>query len=78
MKKLIEVFATWHEDDKIWVANSPDLPGFVTEADNFEDLRRILALTVPDYCAELQRSQQMTQHPLFYDFEVHQRQSAAS
>jgi predicted RNase H-like HicB family nuclease len=52
-KRSIDIFAQWHEDDKIWVATSPDLPGLVTEARDFEKLRRRLALIIPDFLASL-------------------------
>ncbi len=52
-KHTLDVIATWHEDDKIWVATSPDLPGLVTEARDFEKLRRRLALIIPDFVASL-------------------------
>lgn len=53
MEKTYEILATWHDDDKIWVATSEDLPGLVTEAEDFETLRRRLAMLVPDFLAAL-------------------------
>lgn len=35
---LIVVRATWDDAAKVWVAESPDLPGLVTEAENLNAL----------------------------------------
>jgi predicted RNase H-like HicB family nuclease len=36
--RLIVVRATWDDEAKVWVVESPDLPGLVTEAENFNAL----------------------------------------
>ena len=38
MSRLIVVRATWDDEAKVWVVESPDLPGLVTEAENFKAL----------------------------------------
>jgi hypothetical protein len=48
-RKKYTIEAVWYDDDKVWVATSPDLPGLVTEAKNFENLRRRVALLLPDF-----------------------------
>jgi len=35
---LIVVRATWDPDAQVWTAESPDLPGLVTEADSLNEL----------------------------------------
>ena len=35
---LILVRATWDDEASVWVAESPDLPGLVTEAASLDDL----------------------------------------
>jgi predicted RNase H-like HicB family nuclease len=38
MSRLIVVRATWDDEAKVWVAESPDLPGLVTEAESLDAL----------------------------------------
>lgn len=38
MNHLIVVRATWDSDAKVWVAESSDLPGLITEASSLVDL----------------------------------------
>lgn len=38
MSRLIVVRATWDEEAQVWVAESTDLPGLVTEAESLEAL----------------------------------------
>lgn len=35
---VILIRATWDDEAKVWVAESPDLPGLVTEAESLNDL----------------------------------------
>lgn len=42
------VVAQWDAEAQVWVATSDDVPGLVTEADNLEDLRKKLAVMVPE------------------------------
>jgi len=35
---LIVVRAVWDDEAKVWVAESPDLPGLITEAENLNAL----------------------------------------
>ncbi len=50
--KVIVVSAEWDEEAKVWVAESANLEGLVTEADTLEALRARLALIVPDLLEE--------------------------
>lgn len=45
---LILVRAVWDEEAKVWVAESPDLPGLVTEAASLDDLDRKLSDMILD------------------------------
>ena len=45
---LILVRATWDDEVKVWVAESPDLPGLVTEASSLDDLDKKLPGLVLD------------------------------
>lgn len=42
MAKYILVRAVWDDEAKVWVAESPDLPGLVTEAASLDDLDKKL------------------------------------
>ena len=50
--KVIVVSAEWDDEAKVWVAESANLEGLVTEADTLEALRARLALVVPDLLQE--------------------------
>ncbi len=49
---LILVRATWDDEVKVWVAESPDLPGLVTEASSLDDLDKKLPGLVLDLVAD--------------------------
>jgi predicted RNase H-like HicB family nuclease len=38
MSRLIVVRATWDDEVNVWVAESPDLPGLITEAESLNAL----------------------------------------
>jgi len=46
--KTVTIHAYWDEEAAVWVAESQDVPGLVTEADNLEVLRRRLEEMVPE------------------------------
>ena len=46
--KVVVVSAEWDDEAKVWVAESANLEGLVTEAETLEALRARLALVVPD------------------------------
>ncbi|WP_040620729.1 DUF1902 domain-containing protein [Rhodovulum sp. PH10] len=48
MGRLILVRATWDPEASVWVAESPDLPGLVTEADSLNALEAKLPDLVRD------------------------------
>jgi hypothetical protein len=50
--KVIVVSAEWDEEARVWVAESANLEGLVTEAETLEGLRARLALIVPDLLEE--------------------------
>ncbi|WP_082528942.1 MULTISPECIES: DUF1902 domain-containing protein [unclassified Bradyrhizobium] len=50
--RLILVRATWDDEVKVWVAESPDLPGLVTEAASLDDLDRKLPGLILDLLTE--------------------------
>jgi len=45
----ITISASWHEETKVWMATSEDIPGLFAQADTFEELADLL----PDLAAEL-------------------------
>ncbi len=47
-KSPVRVRAEWDEEASVWVAESPNLPGLVTEADTAEQLVAKLHLMVPE------------------------------
>jgi predicted RNase H-like HicB family nuclease len=52
MNNLIFVRATWDSESEVWTAESPDLPGLVTEATSLNDLKEKL----PDLIRDLLES----------------------
>lgn len=49
---LILVRATWDDEVKVWVAESPDLPGLVTEAKSLDELDRKLPGLILDLLSD--------------------------
>jgi predicted RNase H-like HicB family nuclease len=43
-----EIHAFWDEEASVWVAESEDVKGLVTEADTFEELREKLQRIIPE------------------------------
>ena len=50
--RVVVVSAEWDDEAKVWVAESANLEGLVTEAETLEALRARLALIVPDLLEE--------------------------
>jgi predicted RNase H-like HicB family nuclease len=48
MGHLIVVRATWDREASVWTAESPDLPGLVTEASSLDELDRKLPGLIQD------------------------------
>jgi predicted RNase H-like HicB family nuclease len=48
MARKLVVMATWDDEAEVWVANSDDIPGLVTEATNLEKLTEKLLVMVPE------------------------------
>lgn len=48
MARPIVIRADWDPEAEVWVAESPDLPALVTEADSIEELRAKLKVILPD------------------------------
>ena len=46
--KEYEVHAFWDKEASVWVAESHDVKGLVTEADSFEELRDKLKHLIPE------------------------------
>jgi hypothetical protein len=47
-KSPVRVRADWDEEAAVWMAESPNLPGLVTEADTVEQLVEKLHVMVPE------------------------------
>lgn len=45
---LIIVEARWDDEAKVWVAQSPTLPGLITESETLEDLQQKLPVMIED------------------------------
>lgn len=43
-----EIHAFWDKEALVWVAESKDVKGLVTEADSFEELREKLQRLIPE------------------------------
>lgn len=48
MAKAMTVRAEWDADARVWVAESDDVPGLVTEADTIDELVERLRVLVPE------------------------------
>jgi len=48
MARPIVIRADWDPEAEVWVAESPDLPALVTEAESIEALRAKLKVMLPD------------------------------
>ena len=47
-KSPVRVKAQWDDEAEVWVAESPNLPGLVTEAETAEQLLEKLRVMVPE------------------------------
>ncbi len=45
---IIEIFAEWDSESRVWVAESEDVPGLVAEAPTPEELNEKLRLLIPE------------------------------
>jgi predicted RNase H-like HicB family nuclease len=48
----VRVDATWDEEARVWVAESDDVPGLVTEAESLEALLGKLRVLIPELLEE--------------------------
>jgi predicted RNase H-like HicB family nuclease len=47
-KKEVLVKAQWDDEAEVWVAESDDIPGLITEADTMEHLIKKLKVLIPE------------------------------
>lgn len=47
-ERNVEVNATWDDEAGVWVAESNDVPGLVTEAETMESLLEKLRILIPE------------------------------
>ena len=47
-QKLYKIEAFWDNDARVWVAESEDVPGLITEADTIESLTEKLKQMIPE------------------------------
>jgi predicted RNase H-like HicB family nuclease len=52
VEMTIQVRAFWDEEAKVWVAESDDVPGLVTEAPSVDGLIEKLKVLIPELLAE--------------------------
>ncbi len=50
-QRVLVIQATWDDEAGVWVAESEDVPGLVTEAATVEELARKLRTMVPELLA---------------------------
>jgi predicted RNase H-like HicB family nuclease len=50
--RILTVSAVWDDEADVWVACSDDVPGLITEADTFTELRTKLLDLIPELLAE--------------------------
>lgn len=51
-KITYHVKATWDDEAKVWVAESEDIPGLITEAETQVELERKLRILIPELLFE--------------------------
>ena len=47
-RDIIQVFAEWDSEARVWVAESEDVPGLVAEASTPEELEEKLKILIPE------------------------------
>ena len=47
-RRIIEIFAEWDSEARVWVAESKDAQGFVAEASTPEELKDKLKVLIPE------------------------------
>ncbi len=52
MENKIQIKAIWDPEAKVWVAESDDVPGLITEADTMEQLVNKLHILIPELLQE--------------------------
>ncbi len=52
MENKIQIKATWDPEVRVWVAESDDVPGLITEADTMEQLVNKLHILIPELLQE--------------------------
>jgi predicted RNase H-like HicB family nuclease len=62
--KPLEVTATWDAEAKVWVAESDQIPGLVTEAATKEEMIRKLRDIVPELLSENDGGADMPEMPV--------------
>lgn len=63
MSEPLRVFAKWDNEAKVWVAESEDIPGLITEAPTVDALLAKLAEIVPVLLEENDRSEYLPEVP---------------
>ena len=59
---VYEVKVSWDSDARVWVAESDDVPGLVTEADSFDAVVQKVLRMIPELL-ELNRGQTLKDRP---------------
>ena len=52
METTLKVTAQWDDEAKVWVAESDDIPGLITESDTMDKLIAKLKVMVPELLEE--------------------------
>ncbi|HLC17256.1 MAG TPA: DUF1902 domain-containing protein [Thermodesulfovibrionia bacterium] len=47
-QESVHIKAVWDNEAKVWVAESDDVPGLITESENFEELSQKLKILIPE------------------------------
>lgn len=63
-EKVYQVHAVWDDEAKVWVAESDDVPGLITEAETVEALLVKLRVIIPDLLEENDGGDDMPDIPL--------------
>ncbi len=64
-RRKIVVKAIWDEEAKVWVAESDDVPGLITEAETADELLKKLPVLIQELRAPVQQTSRRRKEPGF-------------
>lgn len=74
--KAIRIQADWDPDARVWVAESDDVPGLVTEGETLEALAEKLRVLIPDLLEANGVTPPTDDHGIPFDIQAQRHDSA--